>query len=83
MSCALSDALPDFVGEIGTTNLLADESSAVPVTITSGLELSTVSFALDLPVRGLENLRLQAYAPEVQSATLQSTPSSRFLVRLE
>lgn len=53
---------------LGSTNILAGESNAVPVVLKSDVDLTNVTFVLTLPSTGsLTNLALQALAPEVFS----------------
>jgi hypothetical protein len=79
---AVRDVLPDFVLGIGSTNLLAGQSSHVPVLLQSGLDLASVNLQLSMPPAGLVNLTFQPATPEVGSAVLSpdGTNGARLIV---
>jgi hypothetical protein len=70
--------LPDFVVTVGSTNILAGESGAVPVKLDSTLDLTNVTFQLGAAASQLTNLTLQPLVAEVTSATLQPLGSNNY-----
>ncbi|MBI5388491.1 MAG: hypothetical protein HZA90_27820 [Verrucomicrobia bacterium] len=72
------DSRADFTVSLGSTNLLAGESNAVPIWLNSGLELQSLSFDLDMASPLLTDLALQPVAPEVGSALLLAAGSNRW-----
>lgn len=68
------DTLPDFALRLGTTNLFVGETSAVPIRITSGQEITNLSFMLDLPVARLASLGSKPAIVGV-SSSMTSDPS--------
>jgi hypothetical protein len=76
------DTRPDFVLSFGSTNLFAGESGSVPLNLLSGLDLTNVSFFLDLTSAGLLNLTLSPTAGSVGAATLGPAGPERYVVRL-
>ena len=65
------------------TNLYAGETAQLPLTLTSALDLTNISFTIALPASpSLTNLSLQALVPEVTSASLQPLGPNTFTARL-
>ncbi|MCX6924831.1 MAG: putative Ig domain-containing protein [Verrucomicrobia bacterium] len=72
------DNRADFTVSLGSTNVLAGESNAVPVRLNSGLELQSLSFDLEVNSALLTDLALQPIAPEVGSAMLLAAGSNHW-----
>lgn len=66
VSVVVVDSLPDFVLGVGSTNLFVSQSSFVPIQVVSGLELTNVSFTLEVPVARLTGLELESAMAGVQ-----------------
>jgi hypothetical protein len=64
------DTRADFVVSVGSTNVLAGQSSMVPVTLASSLDLTNLSFFLEADAGRLTNFLLTPLAPGITSATL-------------
>ncbi len=62
---------------LGRTHVLRGQAGAIPVQLNSGVGLTNVRFTLEQPVAGLSNLTLQAFAPELASATLAPQSPNR------
>ena len=76
-SIIVRDTQGDFRLALGRTNVFRGQTSAVPVRLSSGIELTNIRFALELPVTALTNLSLQPLAAELASATLSPQSSNR------
>lgn len=74
------DVLPDFTVGIGRTNLMVGESSFVPVTLASTLDLVSLGFHFTADTGRLTNVALQPVAPEITSAALQSLGTNGYAV---
>ena len=64
------DSQADYVVSIGTTNVFAGQTSAVPVSLDAGLDLALVQFNLEASADRLTNLVMGTLAGEVTSVTL-------------
>jgi hypothetical protein len=80
-SVVVRDTRADFALTIGSTNLFAGESGAVPVTLSAGMELNELTFQLATAGAGLESLALVSLAPEITLASLESLTAEQSLVR--
>ena len=64
------DTRADFVLGVGSTNVFAGESNAVPLRLNAGLDLAEVAFTLRASNPLLGNFALGSFAPDVVSASL-------------
>jgi hypothetical protein len=71
------DVLSDFKLAIGSTNVMAGENGVVPVLLTSGLDLTNISFFLETPSEQLTNFTLQPISAEILSSLLQPAGADR------
>jgi hypothetical protein len=76
------DTEPDFLVSAGSTNVFAGQTSAIPLTLLSELELATVSFTLETDITRLTNLVLHAVSPEVETVEFREMASNQFAVSL-
>ena len=74
--------LPDFVLSFGTTNLMIGATSAVRISVSSGLDVTNVAFTLTVPSLRLTNFALQPLVPTLSSAVLQPLGSNASQVTL-
>ncbi|MBI5386505.1 MAG: hypothetical protein HZA90_17690 [Verrucomicrobia bacterium] len=77
------DTRPDFTLSVGTTNLLAGESSFVPLRLEAGTDLTNASFLLETDLGCLTNFALQNLASEVARTEFRPLDSNRFELRFE
>jgi hypothetical protein len=71
------DVLSDFKLAVGSTNVMAGENGIVPVLLTSGLDLTNISFFLETPSDQLTNFSLQPVSAEILSSLLQPAGADR------
>ncbi|HPY29322.1 MAG TPA: CARDB domain-containing protein [Verrucomicrobiota bacterium] len=72
------DVLSDFAVTVGTTNLLAGESSFVPLGLVAGVPLTNVTFTLAVDEASLTNLVLQPSVAGLSSSSLERVASNLF-----
>src|SRR6185503_10095052 len=77
------DTQADFTIGVGTTNLLAGSSNAVPIEITSSADLDHILFELVAIDPHLSGLNLQSLAPELASASFEPIADGLYRLRLE
>jgi subtilase family serine protease len=75
------DTRADFVVSVGSTNVLAGQGGAVPVTLASSLDLTNLSFVLEADARRLTSFLLTPLAPAISSASLAPAGSNRSELR--
>jgi len=76
------DTEPAFVLNLGTTNVFAGETNALPVILKSGLDLNRVTFEMTVPEERLTNWTLMLVAPEAVSGSGQRLGSGRFRIEI-
>jgi len=74
------DVLSDFSVGPETTNLLAGQSSFVPLTLVAGTPLTNVAFTLTLDRAGLDGLVLEPRAPGLGGSSLEPTATNQYRV---
>ena len=77
------DTAADFILSIGTTNVLAGETGSVPLLLTSGLDLTNLSFVIEADATRLGNFLLAPLAPGINSATLAPAGTNRSRLNFE
>ncbi|MSU63208.1 MAG: cadherin repeat domain-containing protein [Pedosphaera sp.] len=76
------DTRADFTVSLGSANLLAGETGSLPIQLLSGLDLTNISFSLNLSSAGLQNLAVAPSSLTVSSTTLSPAGVNRFELRL-
>jgi len=76
------DALGDFILEVGKTNVLAGKQGVVPIQLSSGVDLTRLSFVLDAPATRLRNLTLKPLVPEIALASLHALTPDQFKIEI-
>jgi hypothetical protein len=76
------DTLRDFSLSLGRTNVFAGDPGRVPLSVGTGVELSELSFGLQLDPEQLTDLGLSHLHPGVAVATMQPGEAGSFLVHL-
>jgi hypothetical protein len=76
------NTLPDFALSLGSTNVFAGESNALPLVLVSGVSLTNVVLQLDIPPGPLQGVSLNSMVPDLVSAELVSLGSDRHELRL-
>ena len=71
-----------FVLSLGSTNVLAGNSSSVPVTLQTSLPLTNITTILQVPASGLTNWTLLAASPEITSTLLQQLGTNQYSISL-
>ena len=79
LTIVVRDYLPDFRLIVGSTNVLAGQSESVPLQLVSGLGLTNLVFALEIPTNLLLNPRLTSVAPNLAA---EVTPIGENQLRL-
>ena len=77
----MRDTRADFTVSFGSTNILAGQSSSVPVYLVSGLDLTSISLALNLSSSGLANLAVTPVSSTLGATTLAPAGENRFDLR--
>ena len=72
------DALPDFLVSLGSTNVLAGQSSTLPIQIETGIGLSNLTCLMDCPTNLLGDWQLGSLDISVGSASLTPSDSNGF-----
>ena len=70
LTVMVRNSLPDFVFGVGTTNLFAGESNSIPLTLRSGLEITSLSVTIEVPADSLSDLELVPVATELGSSSI-------------
>jgi len=76
------NTLPDFSVSLGSTNLFAGQSNALPFTLASGVSLTNLVVQLDIPSGVLQELAVAAGVPDLLSWELTSLGGTRHELRL-
>ena len=74
------DTLGDFAVSLGHTNIARGVTALLPIRLNTPIDLSSVSFRLDLPKPQLDQLTLLPIAPELSSATLRPSADGHYQV---
>jgi hypothetical protein len=77
------DTRSDVIVAVGTTNVLAGGTIAVPITLTSGGDLSHFTFELSANDPHITSIQLNPAGDEVLSSVLESLEPGRYRVRIE
>ena len=73
----------DFIVAVGSTNVFGGESNAVPVRLSTGVELRDLAVVLHRSGGRLDSLALGTFAPEVTSALLEPVSSNVSRLRFQ
>ena len=73
----------DFIVAVGSTNVFGGDSNAVPVRLSTGVELRDLAVVLNRSGGRLDSLALGAFAPEVTSALLEPVSSNVSRLRFQ
>jgi hypothetical protein len=76
------NALPDFAVNLGSTNVFAGESNALPLVLVSGVSLTNVVLQIDIPPGHLQGVFLNPLVPDLHSAELIPLGGARHELRL-
>lgn len=71
------DVLSDFAVRLGSTNVFAGESNAIPLILDSGLELNNLTLLLEWPPDRLTHLALSPVSTEVLASVLRLTGTNQ------
>jgi len=82
-SVIVRDTQSDFALGVGTTNVLAGSSNAVPLTLTSSADLEHIVFDLAASDAHLVELDLRSLAAELISASFEPVQSGVYRLRMD
>jgi|GEM_PF-1647902 len=74
------DTLSDFTLSVGSTNLLAGESSSVPLVLSASLQLTNINLQLTAPGQWLTNLGLRLLSGEVSGVNLSPLGADTYVL---
>ncbi|HEU5123205.1 MAG TPA: CARDB domain-containing protein [Verrucomicrobiae bacterium] len=80
-SVQVVDTHPDLVFDIGTTQLLAGATAAIPLVLSTGADVTNVTMLLNVSGDRLTDLALTDLATELAFAEIQSAGSNRYQLR--
>lgn len=83
LTLILRNRSADFTVAVGSTNVFAGESNAVPVRLTTGVELRDLAVVVNRSGGRLDGLSLGTFAPEVTSALLETVSSNASRLRFQ